>query len=162
AALLSWKPAGVLIVPSSDAFATRDMLDFSRIPYVIIDRIAEAPAADAVTVDNEAAAAMAARHLIELGHRPLLVPATTLKLANTRERCQGIAAAWAEAGLGKPAVLEVGLTFEEASERVSAHIARHGRPTAVIALTNVTTLAVLSAFARLSIAIPQDASLIGF
>lgn len=162
AALLSWKPAGAVVVPSTDRFAARGLLDGSRVPYVIVDRVAEDPGADAVTVDNEAAAAAAARHLLGLGHRELLVVASSLALANIRERCEGVRAVWRAAGLPEPALLEVGLSFDEIAERIDAHLERHGRPTAVLALTNFATLGVIAAFGRLGIAIPADVSLVGF
>ena len=33
AALLSWRPAGAIIIPCTDAFATRDALDGSGVPH---------------------------------------------------------------------------------------------------------------------------------
>ena len=162
AALLSWRPAGVVVVPTTDNFASRDPLDGARVPYVTVDRVADDPDLDAVTVDNAAAARVAAGHLLELGHRQLLVVASSLALANIRERCDGARAAWRAAGLAEPAVLEVGLSFDEIAERIDAHLERCGRPTAVLALTNFATLGVIAAFGRRDIAIPADVSLVGF
>lgn len=162
AALLSWKPAGVVVVPSTDAFAGRDLLDFADVPYVVVDRVPDEPGADAITVDNEAAAGDAARHLLALGHDKILVVASSLALANIRERCEGVRRATRTAGSPPPAVLEVGMSFEEIGGRVERCFAVHGRPTGIIALTNFATLGVIASLGRLGLKVPDDLSLVGF
>jgi LacI family transcriptional regulator len=59
-------------------------------------------------------------------------------------------------------VLETGSNAERGAEIVANWLERNPRPTAVFGLTNVTTLSVLSALARLGIEIPGDISLVGF
>lgn len=164
AALLSWRPAGVIVVPSTDRFPARDLLVANRVPFVCVDRITDTPLDAAVLVDNAGAARLAARHLLDLGHRRVLVVASSLSYLNIRERCDGIRETWSEAGLPPPAVVEVGLTFEEIDERIEKALAGDpaARPTGVIALTNFVTMGVIAAFKRLGIAAPVDMSLIGF
>lgn len=161
-ALLGWRPAGLIVTPTGDGFSGRDLVAEARLPYVVLDRVADAPGADSVTIDNEAAAGLAARHLIGLGHADILVVASTLKLANIRERAAGIAAAYATLGRPPPSVLEGGLTFEAIGARLRAHAAVAGRPSAIIALTNFATLGVLAALAEEGLDVPGDVSLIGF
>jgi LacI family transcriptional regulator len=162
AALLSWRPAGVVVLPSSDRFAARQMIEDSQVPCVVVDRVAAEHGGDAVTVDNREAAALAARHFLEIGHSRILVVASTLDLANIRERCVGIAETYRGAGLEPPEVLEVGLSFDEVGERIERRLAEDERPTGVVALTNFATMAVIAAFKRLGIAVPDEISLIGF
>jgi DNA-binding LacI/PurR family transcriptional regulator len=162
AALLSWRPAGVVVVPSTDAFASRGLLEDGRIPYVTVDRVSEEQGGDSVTIDNAAATALAARHLLDLGHRRVLVVASSLRYANIRERCVGIGETYRTAGLEAPRVLEVGLSFEEIDERLETALAADPRPTGVIALTNFATMGVISSLKRLGIVAPDDISLIGF
>jgi DNA-binding LacI/PurR family transcriptional regulator len=162
AALLSWRPAGVVVVPSSDAFASRALLEDGRIPYVTVDRVTDEQDGDAVTVDNAAASGLAARHLLELGHRRVLVVASSLRYANIRERCVGIGEVYRAAGLDAPKVLEVGLSFEEIDERLERALAADPRPTGVIALTNFATMGVIASLKRLGVVAPDDISLIGF
>ncbi len=162
AALLSWRPAGVVVVPGSDAFVVRGLLESARVPFVTVDRVTDDPAIAAVEVDNAAAAALAARHLLDLGHRRVLVVASSLGYANIRERCAGIHRAYEEAGLAAPGVLEVGLTFEEIDERIERALAADDRPTGIIALTNFVTMGVIAAFKRLGIRSPEEMSLIGY
>jgi DNA-binding LacI/PurR family transcriptional regulator len=161
-ALLSWRPAGVAVIPCTDAFAARSQLDALDIPYVIADRATGGQNADTVTVDNEHAAAMAASHLLDLGHRDVLVVASSLTLANIRERCAGVGRAFSDAGEPQPQLVEVGLTFDGAADRLAKWLQEHVRPTAMIALTNFATFGALAAFARVGILVPQQMSLVGF
>lgn len=165
AALLSWRPSGVIVIPSTDAFPGRRTIEAAGVPYVVVDRVAGDDWADAVMVDNAGAARLAADHLLGLGHARVLVAASSLALANIRERCDGIAAAFAgfsRSGLDAPEVIEVGLTFDTVAERLEAWLAARGRPSAIIALTNFATLGVLAALSRLGIRVPDDVSLVGF
>ena len=162
AALLSWRPAGVIIVPCRDAFASRHLLAAERVPFVVVDRVADDAPDDCVTIDNAAAAASAAEHLVSLGHRDILIAASTLALTNIRERCGAIAEVVGRVPGGRVEVLELGSAFEIAAERMEARMGSGPLPGAAIAVSNYTTLALLAAFARFGTRVPDDVSLIGF
>lgn len=161
-ALLSWRPAGVIVIPCADEFAAAGLLEAAGTPYVIVDRIGGEHGADTIAVDNVAAGREAARHLIELGHENLLIVASTLTLGNIKLRCKGIAEACAAVGLEEPTLLEAGFELEGAVGRLQAWLRTHERPSAIIALTNFATLGVLASLGRFSITIPADVSLVGF
>ncbi|MDR3373096.1 MAG: LacI family DNA-binding transcriptional regulator [Ancalomicrobiaceae bacterium] len=162
-AMLSWRPAGLIVVPCSDAFPARSLTDVSGVPVVAVDRIAGVGGISSVSVNNRAAARLAAEHLLGLGHARILVCASSLLLANIRERCDGVRAALAEAGLPAPAIVEVGLTFDIVPAILSPHlISPDRRATGIIALTNTATLGVLSAARDLGLVVPRDLSLVGF
>lgn len=161
-ALLSWRPAGVVVIPNSERFPARDALDFSRTPYVLADRAIPGLPADAVTIDNFQAGRRVAGHLVELGHRDVTVCASTLDLSNIRERCEGIRSRLNEAENAQLSLLEVGLTFESASEKIETWLQGSPHTTAVVALTNFSTLAVLGALVQQHIRVPDDVSLVGF
>lgn len=161
-AMLAWRPAGIVVLPCSDDFSARALIERAKVPYVVADRITRDPTADTVSVDNEDAGAIGARHLIEHGHRSILVAASILNLGNIRERCAGIANTLAQADLPQPTFLETGGNFEIASTRLAHWLDENPAPTAILALTNFTTLGALAALAERQIAIPQTISLIGF
>jgi len=161
-ALTAWKPAGLIVIPCEDRFESRAVLAGTRIPVVVADRFGEQPACDAVGVDNADAVSRAASHLLELGHRRVLVVATTLDLHNVRERVAGARAAFAGARSPAPEVLEVGSGLEQASEALFVRLGRASAPTAIIALTNTATLAALKALSRRKLRVPRDISLVGF
>jgi LacI family transcriptional regulator, galactose operon repressor len=162
AALLSWRPAGVIIVPCRDAFRSRRLLAAERVPFVVVDRVADDALDDCVTIDNAAAGASAAEHLVASGHRDILVAASTLALTNIRERCGAIAQVVVRVPGGRIEVLELGSGFDIAAERMRARMHSGPLPGAAIAVSNYTTLALLAAFARFGTRVPDDISLIGF
>ncbi len=161
-ALTAWKPAGLIVIPCEDRFESRAVLTGTRIPVVVADRFGEQPACDAVGVDNADAVSRAAAHLIELGHRRVLVVASTLDLHNVRQRVIGARAAFAGTRSAAPEVLEVGSGLEQASEALFARLGRANAPSAIIALTNTSTLAALKALSRRKLRVPRDVSLVGF
>jgi LacI family transcriptional regulator len=161
-AMLGWRPAGLIVVPCSDEFPGRELIEASRTPYVIADRVTADFSADAVSLDNEEAGRLAARHLVELGHEHILIAATSMDLANIRQRCSGAAQALAAHGLPPPDIVELGHDVEQATRRLSQWFAQNPSPTAIQALTNSTTLAALSILAERRLRLPQDVSLVGF
>lgn len=162
AALLSWRPAGVIIVPCADAFASRRLVADEHVPFVVADRVASCTDCDSVTIDNAGAAALAATHVLALGHRELLVAASSLALANIRERCAGIQAVVDRAPGARMEVVELGVTFEACAARLQRHFRRNGLPKAAIALTNCTTIALLAVLNDRCARLPGDVSLVGF
>lgn len=162
ATLLAWKPAGVVIVPCDDAFASRAVLDRAGVPYVVVDRVPEGFDGDAVLVDNGGGGALAAQHLIELGHRDVVVAASLLTLGNIRERCAAIDSVFRGSDLPSPSLIEVGINFEMATERLAVFMTEERRPTAFLALTNFATLGVLATLQKWNVRIPDDVSVLGF
>jgi LacI family transcriptional regulator len=167
--LLAWRLAGLVMIPCNDAFVTRRIIERAGVPYVVVDRVADALRADTVTIDNSAAGDQSARHLIAFGHKHVVVVATTLRLANIRQRFAGIELAFRANGLTPPSLIEVGSEFDDvdvkfdiAADRMRGVIDREGRPSAYIALTNFATLAVLATLSQWGLRVPRDASLLGF
>jgi len=161
-AILAWRPAGLIVIPCSDGFPGRELVESSGTPCVIADRVTDNLSADTVSLDNVEAGAIGARHLIDLGHKDILIAASSLSLANIRQRCGGAGAVARSRGLPEPAIVELGFSIDEASARLSQWFADNPRPTAILALTNFTTLSVLAALAERGLRMPQDLSLIGF
>ena len=118
--------------------------------------------ADAVTIDNFEAGEIAASHLAKMGHREVVIAASFLSFAPIRERVRG-ADSLLRHEFGRCAnVVELGSNSERGAQIFAEWLDRHPHPTAILALTNVTTLAVLSALASRRIDVPKQISLIGF
>ena len=131
-------------------------------PYVIADRVTGNLRTDTVSVDNEDAGAVGARHLIDLGHKDLLIAASSLSLANIRQRCSGATEGMRPLGLPEPAIVELAFSIDAASARLSKWFDENPPPTAIQALTNFTTLSALTTLAERGLRMPRDMSLIGF
>ncbi len=154
-----------------------------RLPTVVSGGPSSA-GADCVTVNNEAAAAGAARHLIGLGHRTLGVVTWRLhsdryagwvdaaRQASARYevfrlRLRGYQRAAAEAGL-PPAAVRVweqpGHSVDDgrAAGRALLSLPVAERPAAVLASTDVLALGVLQAARELGLRVPRDLSVTGY
>ena len=163
AALLAWRPAGLVAVPCSDRVP--DLLASRRgdLPTVLVDRvIPDGAIADTVTIDNHDAGEIAARHLVEHGHRDIVLAGSHLDIAPIRERVRG-AAGLIRGETGRdPTILALGSSAEPGATAFARWLERHPVPDAVVAFTNVTTLSVLSALARFRIPIPGRTSVLAF
>lgn len=159
-ALLQWTPAGFIVIPCSTDLPIRKQIEDARVPLVFADRSPDGAPCDFVEIDNVAAGAAAARHLVGLGHSRIAVCAPTLKVRNLRERIQGVTEVLAEIG-AEPLIVQTGLggVLETLPEGVEAQLVG---ATAIVALMNTTTLQVLAAMNHARRAIPQEISLVGF
>jgi DNA-binding LacI/PurR family transcriptional regulator len=151
------------------------------LPLVVVDGPAP-PGAGHVGVDDRGGAALAARHLLELGHRRLGVVAAPLspdrfegpagpqrragaRYQVIRDRLLGYRDAVEEAGLDWAAVpVEERRPYgQEAGQRAAAALLdRADRPTALLAMTDEVALGALRAAQELEIAVPEELSLVGF
>lgn len=160
-ALLSWQPAGMVVVPCSDKIP--DQLDVAReeLPIVIADRGADATGFDTVRIDSLDAGHIAGRHLVELGHRNVLIVASDLGLTAIRERCEGARQLLDQSGANVD-ILEVGPVPKQAAEKLTRWMERNPVPTAIFAVTDMTTLSALSALAGRKLEVGDDVSVLGF
>lgn len=162
-ALLSWRPSGLIAVPCSDAVPAILKKEIGRLPMVFADRVPpQGSLVDTVAADNREAGEIASRYLLALGHRDIVLAASSLAFSPIRERIKGASRLVRAETRKEPTVIELGSNAERGAEIFTQWLERHSRPSAVIALTNVTTLSTLSALARLRIDIPDPVSVIGF
>lgn len=162
-ALLAWRPSGLIVVPCSDLVPAGLKKEMGRLPMVFTDRVSPRGCrVDTVTIDNCDAGEIAARYLLAAGRRNIVLAASNLAISPIRERIRGASELIrAETG-DAPTVVELGSNAERGADVLCQWFERHPRPSAVIALTNVTTLSTLSTLARLRIDMPDSVSVIGF
>ncbi|MCC6305766.1 MAG: LacI family DNA-binding transcriptional regulator [Rhodobacteraceae bacterium] len=162
-ALCGWRPSGLIAVPCSDRVPELLLREAARLPVVLADRVVPAAApADVVVIDNAEAGEIAARHLVAAGHREVAIAASSLAFAPIRERLRGAEAHLRAATGCAPVTIELGANSEAGARAFAYWLERHSRPSAVFALTNVTTLAVLTALAAARVEMPGQISVIGF
>lgn len=137
------------------------MLDGEIPPFVIADRISECTAADTVSIDNRAAGRLAAEELCRLGHRHIVLVASDPDLHGIRERCAG-AREEIERWGGNTDIVNVGPIPDIGAERLRAGLEDTGMPTALIGMTDMTTLAILTCLADKELTAGEDVSVVGF
>lgn len=160
-ALLAWRPAGMVVIPCTDQIPEQIESARDECAIVIVDRGADARGLDSVRIDNVDAGNIAGRHLAELGHRDVLIVASDLGLKAISQRCSGALHALEAVG-AHVEVLEVGPVPARATETLVRWLERNPVPTAIIAMTDMTTLGTLSALADRQLEVGSDVSVIGF
>jgi LacI family transcriptional regulator len=161
--LLAWRPSGLIVVPCSDEVPQALAAEIGRLPIIFADRVhSGGSVVDTVAIDNREAGEIAARHLLALGHCGIVIAASSLAISPIRERVRGASELLQKVADCEVTVVELGSVAERGAELFRNWLERHPQPSAVIALTNVTTLSTLSALARLKIDIPAPVSVVGF
>lgn len=115
-----------------------------------------------VEVDQELGARLAARHLLDLGHRHIAHLTGALRTFDARARVDGWQAELATAG-AEGVVLE-GDFSAESGFRLAHDLcaAATPLPTAVFAGNDQMAMGALAAFAERGVKVPQDVSVVGF
>lgn len=160
-ALLTWRPAGVIVVPCDDTLEGRDLARAASVPMVACDRIPAHADFDVVAVDNFAVSAEVGRHLVATGRRHILIAAARLAIGNVRERCEGLRSTAEPAGASVE-IVEVGIRLADIRARLIRRLTTGPMPDALFTLNNVATLASLGALAEARLAVPEDVALVGF
>ena len=135
-----------------------------RFPLVLVNRYVEGVSCDVVTADNRHGAALAAEHLLELGHRRIAVIAGTPETSTNRDRLHGFEDTLARSGLelDPDLLLPSDNQYDRAFAGVIDVLAHKHRPTAVFCANDLTALAALNAARTARVDVPEQLSVIGF
>ncbi len=131
----------------------------ARVSTVVVAR--RIRGVDAVRSDDAAGAALAVRHLLDLGHRRI-AHLDGGRAPGAAERRRGYRAAMRAAG-AEPVLLDGGLTEREGAAAAAALLAAsEPLPTAVFAFHDRCARGALDVLIRAGIAVPQRVSVLGF
>ena len=114
-----------------------------------------------VRIDNDAAAELATRHLIELGHRNILHITGETDWSVGRERREGFIATMKSAGL-EPQVIEGNWQIETGYQLAKGYDFARAGITAVFCANDHLALGLLKACRERGIDVPGDLSVVGF
>jgi LacI family transcriptional regulator len=160
----SQRVAGIILSPCGLYGGTAEHIARLDMPLVLFDHRVTGIASDYVGTDNALAAAMLTEHLIRLGHRRIALIGGSAGLYTAEKRREGYEAALRASGLTLDPSLVTDGRYDgrhgyEAAMRLLTRA--EGRPTAILAASNVMVLGALQACNDLAIACPQDISLAG-
>jgi DNA-binding LacI/PurR family transcriptional regulator len=146
-----------------------------RLPLVYVDQV-PLDDVDTVNVDDRGGAALAAQHLVDLGHRRIGIvtsntdgpagivddPVAAATNHVSRERMLGWLEPLGAAGI-RPTVAQQ-LHSGEGSGRAGARLllAADPRPTAILCFSDATAYGVMQVADELGLAVPGDLSVVGF
>jgi LacI family transcriptional regulator len=115
---------------------------------------------DAVLPDNTEVGALAAQHLVDSGHRNVLVAAGSDQLTTIADRLSGMRSVFGKART-RATVLHDEFTLEGGA-RVAARTGELAtRPSAILALSDLMAIGVLQELRRQGIRVPEDISVVG-
>ena len=142
------------------------LLQAQSIPVITIE--SRTDVFPSISIDNVAAGALGARHLINLGHRRIGLISSSSQL--TREelipnsRRAGYRQALAEAGITHDSSLEFegNDVYEGGAEAMKRLFLVHEPPTAVFALSDEMAIGALKTLRDLNLRVPEDVSVLGF
>jgi LacI family transcriptional regulator len=161
--LLTHMVDGIIAVPSHHDIAP--LKDAARdLPVVTIDWDPEDLAVDGVVLDNVDAGAIAARNLIDHGHRDLALVGGDPSVSTMRLRALGFVEESRRRGISIPdeRLTATPLTIGDARVAVGRLLALHPRPTAVFCANDRLTLGTLIAINESGLRLGRDISMIGF
>ena len=144
-----------------------EVLDRLGIPTVLVDSDGS-DSHPVVNVDDAGGAAAAARHLLELGHRRLAIlvlPPARGQVKNTptaARRLAGYQRAIEDAGAPPAHAAVAGISVAAGARAFEALPNDRSRPTAVLAMSDMTAIGVMSAAQSAGVRIPEELSVVGF
>lgn len=162
--LLKKRVDGILVMCSEyreDAFALFKSTD---VPMVIMDWGPNEDQSDRIIDHCLEGGYLAARHLIENGHKDIAIIAGYLYKTTAKARYDGFVKAMKEAGLPIRSewVLENDFQPEGGYESMNYILKQKTLPTAVICGCDMMALGVISAITEKGLQVPQDISVIGY
>ncbi len=156
-----------MIIVASHADEHHAQLDPS-VPVVFVadhpEFVPSRPNAGLVTFDETAAAQIATRHLLGLGHRRIAYVGVERALVSNANRMQGYAAAMEAAGLDIDRRLVVTSTRRDSAEAGAEGVGLvlPGQPTGIFFYNDLAAIGGLRALLDQGVRVPEDVSVVGF
>jgi LacI family transcriptional regulator len=159
--LASRRVDGLLVIYADEGAGPSRLGGIAGVPLIFVDRGVQGHAS--VTIDNEHGGRLAARHLLDLGHRRIAVMIGGRDVANVALRVEGFVRELDDQGapIAGEYILEgpQSLTFGSA---VDGLFALAEPPTAVFTTNDIIAVGVWQKLLSMGLRVPHDVSLIGF
>lgn len=160
---------GIIVVGVDRRHPEMEAIRHAGLPVVLVDA-PPWPEHGAIGIDDFAGALAAARHVLELGHRQILVLTIEPSTAQANDesvmgrRMSGYRRALEEfnADLDPSAVIAAPATFEGGEAAFLNAWADGQRPTAVLSMSDAAAVGVLQAARHLGVRVPDELSVVGF
>jgi len=156
---------GLVLLGTTHHECVRKMLETHQVPYVLIWAFDPEGRLPCVGVDNRAAGARIARHLLELGHREFaMISGIMAGNERAQDRLRGVREALAAHGyeLASHRVVEKPFTLDGGREGLREVFAGTSRPTAVVCGNDSLAIGALAECHDRGIAVPDELSITGF
>lgn len=155
---------GIILAPTGGSHPALERLVATRYPLVLVDGAVPELDVDHVSVDNEAAAYAAVRHLTDPGHRSIAMVSGGAAFTSTEPRIIGYRRALADARspVFSGLVVSVESRMREGRAAVLQLIARDPGPSALFVVNSHMTVGAMIALRELGVSMPDDLAYVGF
>ncbi|MCW6005947.1 LacI family DNA-binding transcriptional regulator [Micromonospora sp. CPCC 205371] len=163
--VLSRRPLGAVFVLCHPTQSHRQQMERQRIPFVVVDTDSATTASvPTVGSNNWNGGLLAARHLLDLGHRRIAIISGPEDVLCSRARVAGFRSAHDEAGIPvDPDLVRYGNFYVNAGYEYGLELlGRADRPTAIFAGSDMQAMGVLRAARKLGLDVPRELSVIGY
>ncbi|AIE87121.1 LacI family DNA-binding transcriptional regulator [Fimbriimonas ginsengisoli] len=151
----------IVIAPIQDSETVRTLQE-RGVPLVLVGATAPLPGVSSVDIDNEAAGAMAATHLLELGHKRFAFIAVSSIVTASNERERAFRARLASAGFDGDAVQTFRLREIQSIEALADILAQESpRRTGVFCWHDAMAVDLIPLLQRRGVSVPRDMSFVG-
>lgn len=161
--LLAKQIDGLLFISTGSHADVLGPAEKARVPVVVVDREIERPGIDTVLLHNAGGGALAAKHLLALGHRRFACIVGPSDVSPSAQRLSGFMEEIRKAGDAQcVAVVKGDFQFEGARRAMEKLLARKRRFTALFATNDVMAMAAIGVLQRAALYVPNAVSVIGF
>jgi LacI family transcriptional regulator len=162
AMLAEQRVRGVLLSPVDTSGEALETFRRGGIRYVFVDRRVPADQASSVSVDDVAGGALAARHLVETGHRRIAFVNGPSILAQCRDREAGVRSVLTESTAELSVLEAAGLDVPSGRDAGARLLGMSPRPTAVFCANDLLALGVLQAMVGAGLRVPEEMAIVGY
>ncbi len=150
---------GLIITGATHAAEFHDLIERTRIPTIVTSYFDVSNPFPTIGYDNKAAAQLALRHLIKLGHRRIaVIHGPVHNNDRTQARLSGLHELnWD----GEITTVETEINLRGGTEATARIVNRSVKPDAILCLSDVVALGVLFGLQSNGISVPDEVSLMG-
>lgn len=158
---LSRQVDGILLIPWDAGSPALELLRESGVPYVLLNRDADNDRDDCILCDEELGGYLAAKHLIENGHRKLGMLSYSDVVYSTRVRMQGFRRACREAGITEE---DSEFAIIRGSDEILAKLKdwRSRGYTGLFSFCDDEAWGTITLMERSGLRVPEDFAIVGF
>jgi LacI family transcriptional regulator len=163
-AAIGKKIDGIIICPCQKSAANVDVMSANGVPFVLLCRRFPRGAHDYVVADDVKGGYLAARHLVQRGHRRILFLNAPPYISSARERLQGYRQALRESGIPYDGALvrEVPIRGGECARALQAQMKSRAGFTGVFCFSDLMAWEAISFLQGKGLAVPGDVAIVGF
>jgi DNA-binding LacI/PurR family transcriptional regulator len=162
ATLMSWRPAGCILVPTTGGLPDSFRSSIGNLPIVLVDRTdPEKNEFDTVTINNKKIGYSTGVYLRAKGHQHILVAVSDLSYPPIAARLEGFLEAFSSPE-DKFEIVELCDEHLNGCHKIVKRLGDNPSITAVFSLNYMTTLDSLSAFSEMELVVGQDISFVAF